>query len=440
MINRFVFLTTIFICALEARSQQFDVLINHAWDNNQQLKATAFQLQSAEAAYQEAKAMYGPTANGGLQYTLAAGGRTIDLPVGDLLNPVYGTLNQLTQTNNFQQIQNSSIQFLPNNFYDAKLTVKQPIYYPDLAINREVQTQNKLTKEIEIKAHKRLISKDVMLGYMQYTASLKAIDIYRNGLITIDEAIRTTKSMITNGIATPVALSRIENQKVNIETQLIEALSNAANAERYLRFASSWPLDKSLPTIVLNPLPDSTASIIGDREEISLIGQGIKLNQLGIKREDLFYRPRIGAGLDVGSQAFNFGWQPYGILGINMDISLYDHKRHKYKQDQYKAEILSYEAQRSHVGAQFDLAADVAYRNLTSAILQSKNIEPRIQIARKVYGDALRRYREGVTNYLEVIDAQSQITQIELQSVLAQNKAWTKWAEYIYTVAAYQIP
>ena len=52
---------------------------------------------------------------------LAAGGRAIDFPIGDLLNPVYSTLNALTQTNQFPQVENESITFLPHNFQETKI-------------------------------------------------------------------------------------------------------------------------------------------------------------------------------------------------------------------------------------------------------------------------------------------------------------------------------
>jgi hypothetical protein len=72
-----------------AHSQDFSALVSKAWEHNQQLKAREFQLESANHLFKEAKSMYGPTVGFGVQYTLAAGGRSIQLPVGDLLNPVY---------------------------------------------------------------------------------------------------------------------------------------------------------------------------------------------------------------------------------------------------------------------------------------------------------------------------------------------------------------
>ncbi|KAA3629032.1 MAG: hypothetical protein DWQ02_18815 [Bacteroidetes bacterium] len=104
MIHKTVlFYSLLFFWMVPASAQDFTQLVQKSWSNNEQLKAQYFQLQQAEAALREAKSMYGPTVSFGAQYTLAAGGREIDFPVGDLLNPVYSTLNQLTASIIFPQ-------------------------------------------------------------------------------------------------------------------------------------------------------------------------------------------------------------------------------------------------------------------------------------------------------------------------------------------------
>jgi len=60
-----------------------------------------------------ARSMFLPNITFDLTYSHADGGRSIDLPIGDMLNPVYATLNQLTNSPNFPQIQNEQINFLP---------------------------------------------------------------------------------------------------------------------------------------------------------------------------------------------------------------------------------------------------------------------------------------------------------------------------------------
>ncbi len=63
------------------------------------------------------------------RYSVADGGRTIDFPAGNLLNPVYATLNQLTGTQQFPQIR-TSINLREKS--RIRLTLVAPLLAPQL--------------------------------------------------------------------------------------------------------------------------------------------------------------------------------------------------------------------------------------------------------------------------------------------------------------------
>ena len=69
-----------------------------------------------------------------IDYPKPDGGRTIDFPVGDLLNPVYETLDQMLvaqgQAPQFPRVQNQSIAFLRDQEQETKLLLEQPLYEP----------------------------------------------------------------------------------------------------------------------------------------------------------------------------------------------------------------------------------------------------------------------------------------------------------------------
>lgn len=420
-------------------AQSFEPMVNRAWEHNKMLQVKKFQLDAASSALKEAKSLYGPTVVFGTQYTLASGGRSINFPVGDLLNPVYGTLNQLTQTNAFPQIENVNEQFLPNNFYDARFRITQPIYYPDLAINKKLKAEAIVTKELEVKAFKRELSKEVMIAYFSVMTSKKAIAIYESADTLINEAKRTTQSMIKNGIALPSALSRIENQASNNMSQKIDAMAKHTNAISYFKFLTGMTKDEVIEEIELPELPVIIDNKLGLREDIQQINQGIKMQSLAIEKENNYYVPKIGAQLDLGSQDFDFGFEPYALLGINLEVNIFDSKRNSYKKDAIKAEILSLESQKSHVEDLISLQIEIAKENVLSAINQANTYKSRITATDRIYQDVQKKYREGTANYLDLIDAQTQVTHINQQYNIAQNNAWVKWAEYVYATASYPI-
>ncbi|MFZ1750447.1 MAG: TolC family protein, partial [Saprospiraceae bacterium] len=295
-------------------AQDFKPLILHSWAHSNELKAKTFQLQSALSSLQEAQSMYGPTVVLGGQYTLAAGGRNIEFPVGDLLNPAYSTLNQLTMTNAFPRIDNVNEQFLPNNFYDLRFRVTQPIYYPDIAIGKKIKSGLADIKRLEIKAYKRVLARDIMNTCIQ----IKTLEYAFNALLAADtllwEAKRSTQSLIKNGVALPTALSKIETQLSTLEAQKIDVLTQTENALAYLRHQTGkHDVATELSNINIGGYPNTLTDPSNTREEISQLDKTIEVQRWASLRENMYYRPKLGLQMDVGSQAFDFGFSPYAL-------------------------------------------------------------------------------------------------------------------------------
>jgi len=119
---------------ISAQSSILQSYINQGLESNLSLKQENLELQKALKSIDIAKSNLFPKISFSPNYTLAAGGRRLDFPIGDLLNPVYSTLNQLTKTNNFPQVENVSQLLAPNNFHETKFVIQYPIFNPDIRI------------------------------------------------------------------------------------------------------------------------------------------------------------------------------------------------------------------------------------------------------------------------------------------------------------------
>jgi hypothetical protein len=142
-----MFLIMLLFSAFNLQAQtQLDRYIQEAFANNLVIQEQKLALDKGLIAIKEARSYFMPTTWFETQYTLAQGGRTINIPIGDLLNPVYNTLNQLTSSNKFPSVTNVNEQFLPNNFYDVRIKSTMPIINPDISINRNIKQQEDLQK------------------------------------------------------------------------------------------------------------------------------------------------------------------------------------------------------------------------------------------------------------------------------------------------------
>src|SRR6266536_2166492 len=260
--------------------------INEALKNNLVLNEKKVSLDKGLIALKEARSLFLPTTWLETQYTLAKGGRSIDIPVGDLLNPVYKSLNQLTRTSGFPAIKNRSEQLLPNNFYDARLKTTLPLIDPDLKINRDIKQQQTLLQQNEIDIYKRELIKEVKIAYYNYLMAGEAVHIYENALQAVNENLRINKSLLANGKGLPAYVSRAESEVKQVESQLHNSVNEHQNTQAYFNFLLNKPFTDSIITAEIIPdqngFPLSVAANdnISGREEIKSlnISRDINLN------------------------------------------------------------------------------------------------------------------------------------------------------------------
>src|ERR1700735_2292134 len=105
-----------------------DTLVADALTANLELDGASAGVAERLAALDQARARYLPSLDFSARYSRADGGRTIDFPVGDLLNPVYATLNQLTGTSRVAAVANQEINFQRTREQDTKVSLTQPLY------------------------------------------------------------------------------------------------------------------------------------------------------------------------------------------------------------------------------------------------------------------------------------------------------------------------
>src|SRR5271163_1489412 len=111
-------------------------LVADALAANLELDEAGASVAQRLASLDQARALYLPALDLSARYTRANGGRTIDFPVGDLLNPVYATLNQITGTTKFPTVQNQQINFQRTREQYTDLLLSQHLYDSRISAGR----------------------------------------------------------------------------------------------------------------------------------------------------------------------------------------------------------------------------------------------------------------------------------------------------------------
>jgi outer membrane protein len=424
---------------LRAQGNTLDAYIREAFANSPALKEKQFYLERNLVALEEAKRLFYPNVGLNGTYTLAAGGREISFPVGDLLNPVYSTLNQLTKTNNFPQVENVNELLAPNNFYDVKVRTQQPIINAEIKINRKVKTAQVSLQEIDAQVYKRELAKNIKVAYFQYLQSLEAIRIYEKALQLLDESKRVNESLVRNDKALPSAITRVNGEIAQVEAQAVEARKMQKNATAYFNHLLSRGLDEPIAvdsnSMKLLALPASAAS----REELAQLSKAKEINQLLVDLKDSYNKPKLGAQLDLGSQAFDFGFSPYVLLGFSFDLPLWSNKRNRLQTQQAALNVNAIDQQIKQAEDQILLQIRIAQNALVAEQEALKSYDAQQASAQAYYRDTFKRYREGVANSLELFDARNRLTTVDLQKAIAAYNILIKAAELERALAAYPL-
>jgi outer membrane protein TolC len=424
-----------------------DEYIEIGFQHNIVLQQKSISVEKALLSLQSAQSLYQPTVAIQGAYQTGEGGRSISFPVGDMLNPVYATLNQLTKSNAFPQIANVETNFFPRNFYDVKLTSVMPIYNRDISINKEIQSQTLGIQKTDIQVYKRELAKNIKLAYLTYLMALKSIDIYQNGLILAQEGKKINEKLLSNGKGLPAYILRSENEIVQLVSQISEAERQVESAKMYFNFL----LNREFPTEIntkfdeqqaLDILKKSLWADIDQREELSLLKQAISLQQSMVKMNESFYLPKINGYLNVGSQSSDWDLNQkstYYFLGMQLDVPIFSGKRNlnKIKQSIMDVDLAKKSLDLTH--KQVSLALQMAQKNLSQTWLAFRASQKQIDVANTYQRLIEKGYREGVNTYIETLDARNQWTNAQLLLNLNQFKILIAAAQVERESASYPL-
>lgn len=424
-----------------------DEYIEMGFQQNIVLQQKSISAEKALLSLQSAQSLYQPTLAFQGGYQTGEGGRSISFPVGDMLNPVYATLNQLTKSTAFPQINNVETNFFPRNFYDVKLTTVMPIYNRDISINKEIQSQTLGIQKADIQVYKRELVKNIKTAYLNYLMAHKAIGIYQNGLLLAQEGKKINEKLLANGKGLPAYILRSENEVVQMASQLSEAEKQAESAKMYFNFLLNRELFTEIKTNfdeqeALDILKKNQIAEVDQREELSMLKQAISLQQSVVKMNESFYLPKLNGYLNLGSQSSNWDFNQkstYYLLGMQLDIPIFSGKRNLNKIKQSAMDVDMAKKSLDLTSKQVSLALQIAQKNLTQTWVAFRASQKQIDVANTYQKLIDKGYKEGVNTYIETLDARSQWTNAHLALNINQFKILIAAAQVEREAASYPL-
>lgn len=414
-----------------AQSSVLDNYVQEGITNNLALSKEEMAVKQQMLAIKEAKGMFLPNVSFNADYTLAGGGRTIQFPIGDLLNPIYNRLNQLSGSSDFpSNLANEEVQFLPNNFHDTKFRVVQPIINSDLSHNLNARRAELAMQEAGKDAFQNQLVEEIRVAYFNYLQAEEMVNIYGKTEEVLQEVLRVNQKLVENQKATKEVVYRSEFELSQLEQQQAQAHRDREAARNYFNFLLNRPfteavtIDEELKeNAFLDPVTEDLNGLaLQNRKELRQLNHALTANHEAIQLYRQSRLPRLSAVLDAGYQGFGYKFnedQDYWMGAISLQWDLF-----KGFQNEAKVQQLAVQEdiiQRNYTELERQIQLEV-----TDNLNQIEAAERSVLAARKGVRSAYqhfdiiqKKYRQQQSTLLDLLDARNTFTTSQINATIA---------------------
>jgi outer membrane protein TolC len=432
-----------------------DGYVSEGLKSNLGLGVQSLEVERSEAALDQARARYFPELGFAARYTRSEGGRKIELPLGDALNPAYQTLNDLLvaqgQQPRFPVVQNETIAFLREREQDTRVTLRLPLIAP--AIPAAVRAQRELlgASEYSRQAVARRLKRDITVGYLTWASAMRTQGIVDASLALLNENLRVNDSLFRNGKITQDQVLRARAELLAVTQQSREARNGASQAQSYLNFLLNRPLDTALEdaqigadvSATTRALAELRQAALDNRPELAQLEALTRASeaQTRLARADRWPTLSLGADGGIQGEEYEFGrGSNYATISLLLNWTFFDGGARRAAVRQAHAIARKTATQRDELAQQVQLEVQQTLDALDTSADSLTTAEARSEAARAAFRIASRKRDEGAISQVEFIDARSSLTGAELNLNVTRFDVLARQAELDYATAAGRLP
>jgi outer membrane protein TolC len=316
----------------------------------------------------------------------------------------------------------------PYSVFDARVSAQQTVM--DFSILRRYRAAqaNATAARLDSSSTRNQVSDEIARSYLGCLRADAALESARSNVDLSDALVKLANSQKNAGTGTGIEVTRAQVQLANDRTRLIIAENDRTRAALQLMKTMGLDMDVTLqfadklsPTPVEAPALDvSIEKAKKDRAELKAQRQkeeAANLSYGAVRAERL---PTIGASGDYGSSGAHItDSRVTRQVGVSLKIPLFDGGR---RAGRNLESLSQYEQERTRTHdlvQQVELEVRLAYDSLNSGRTEVETAQEGVMLAENELAQARRRYEAGVTNSIEVTDAQTRLARARDSRVTA---------------------
>lgn len=430
MKNMIIFLFILFVQSF-GQTEILNEYISYGLKNNLALKQKQFSLDQSLTDLKEARGMFFPSIGVNSRYTRAGGGRIIDIPVGDFVNPVNQGLNSLLPGSPYPtNIPNQQTKFLREKEHDTKISLVQPIIQPALFYNYSIRSNLSEIKLAEKNIYTRNLIADIQTAYYNYLKAEQVKLLYENTLLLLEENLRVSNSLLKNDKVTIDIVYRAKAELSEIEQKKLEADNDSDITASYFNFLLNKPLDSKIiidsilvNNIVIPSLNDLETNAVNHREELTQLSLAIETagDNKGLAKSN--YYPGLALAVDYGFQGEQYKFSKdddYWMASVVLNWNIFNGFQDEAKSEKAEIEIKTLKARYEELKNMIRLQIKESFKNFVVATKTIEATNERYESYSRSFDIMKKKYKAGIASQLEYLDSQNKFIQSEMAKIIAE--------------------
>lgn len=401
--------------------------------HNLSLQQKRLTLRQANEAAKEAFGLLLPSLTIDTRYSEISGNQ---MDLGDLINPAYAALNQLTGQNRFPT--NLSLK-LPAR-QETKLRLVQPIIQPRALYGYRIRRNLREAESAKLETSARDLVAEIKTAYFNYAKSVRVVDLYDQTLQLLEENLRVSQKLVDNQQATLDVLYRAKGELSDIQQKQADAERQSSDAVRYFNFLLNRPSDEtialdadSLIAIIALPPLDIVMSLgTANRPEIRQIDQGMQAASNNMRLNCSAFLPVVALAVDYGYQGDSYRFDSRSdatTVSVVASWNLFNGGQDRSRHQQAYLDKQRLALQEEELLRQIDLQVHQAYGAASTARQAQAVALARLESARRSFELVSRRYAEGMASQVEYLDARTNYTASGINQILTTYDFMMKYAQ-----------
>ena len=392
-------------------------IVAEALERNLGLAQEDLAVERAEAGVREARGRFLPALSLDARYSEQTG----TLNLGDVVNPAYGALNQVTGSTRFP----TDLDLTLPMAHDSRLRLTQPLFDASILAAHALARHTRDGQRLDRSAAARRLAAEAQAAFLEVGAARSARRTWEATLALVTESERVAQRLVDAGRATPDQVLRARADLSDVRQRLDESRRTEDAAARALNRILRRPLQapvEELPDSLLRfelalSEREAVASALARREELAGTEAGIRAAEAGVRLASASFLPSVALALDYGFQGpdLSFGRDDdYAVASIVLSWNLFNGGRDQARRSAARADAERLRLRRSELEDLVRLDVLQAYDAAVVARDAIATAEARLAAARRSFELVRRRYEEGLASQVEFLDARTAYTSAEL--------------------------